>query len=736
MARMSTGMLTLSALLFAPVALAQSARLDASYVDRELSEFRISYRDNLDPAATAALTRAPALVGAPQSLLSSPGNVFLNSRAQLAGPNSLTASYTHWVAVSADSFNTHVSSAASLLGPAAGSSDSECASPLPATRTIGAAWDNAHTLLKRIAACPGYQIKAAGQHIRAIEPRMVVSNQPAEDHAADRSELLSASGVNPPMEPPSPAWPSFKVGGKPVPGWHLGSGYSQLQDALKYYRASGKPLATLRDIRIAHLDTGYPINGTDSAAEVPVCLGDCGAAPKVAYPMPWRFDRELSADCYEQHAKELKNPECLQGSPWGQDISKSDPVLIKTPLHGSGTLSALAGPDYICDHCPAAPAATQMGGNPYSTVFEVRVSPAFIHFNEETMSMGIDYAVQQGADVISLSHGGFPSAHLADTIENAYQHGVPILAASGDFFYPFSPSTTVFPARYGQVMGVAGATADWKSYSRSPCYWCVLGFLGGRGFWSNLSEWMIRGNYGPPAITSDHMIAAFAPNVTHWSPGRGTMTMDGDGTSYSTPQAAAAASIWLAHNAEALPSKSATDAWRRAEGAYQAMLAAARLSVAPDGPHPGIAPDYVATYFGAGVLRADDMLRAHPYASLDLQDCRRRPHSHADLFWVLDALTSTGVIPWTFGRGAVEPDVQEAFSVQIVTELEQVAYRDRNVSDLLTAIAAAQPKDGCGNPARKQVDAKTWSALADALSSEGSSSKTLQRTVARLAGSK
>lgn len=219
------------------------------------------------------------------------------------------ASYTHWVVVGADTFNAHVGAMASLVGPvpAASGNESDCAAPLPATHTIGAAWDNAHTLLKRIALCPSYKIKAAGQYIRVIEPRMVVSNKPAEDHAAHRSERLAAAGMNPPMEPPSPAWPTVEVGGKPVPGWHLGSGYSQLQDALKSYRASGKPLGTLRDIRIAHLDTGYPINGTEPAAEVPVCLGDCGTAPKVAYPMPWNFDRKLSADCYEQHAKDIKD---------------------------------------------------------------------------------------------------------------------------------------------------------------------------------------------------------------------------------------------------------------------------------------------------------------------------------------------------------------------------------------------------------------------------------------------
>lgn len=75
------------------------------------------------------------------------------------------------------------------------------------------------------------------------------------------------------------------------------------------------------------------------------------------------------------------------------------------------------------------------------------------------MVKAIKCAMKNKIDVISLSAGGIPSISQRNVINDAYDEGVAIFAATGDFFnipllnINLITTLIVFPARYNRVMG-------------------------------------------------------------------------------------------------------------------------------------------------------------------------------------------------------------------------------------------------------------------------------------------
>jgi subtilisin family serine protease len=389
----------------------------------------------------------------------------------------------------------------------------------------------------------------------------------------------------------------------------------------------------VKRVRIAHLDTGYP-DPTQYAS----------------YPMPPNFRADLSADCYELtvHQPPEEGCEIAATSPGaGVDRSLGEHTLINSYLHGAGTLSILAGGfvDDPSQKCAPGDVA-HWGANPCAEVLEVRIGPSFLHFDEESMALGIRQAVETQADVISLSHGGFPASILSDAVDDAYKNGVAVFAASGDYFGPFTPKTVVFPARYAQVMDIAAATSDYRSAGVTSCWLCIFKFFSGDGFAHNFEEWLIGTNYGPASIMAGHVVAAYSPNITYYDAhAPAGLSNDENGTSAATPQAAAAASLWLQEQRDKIESDilpngtSSWQSWQKAEAVYQVMLKSSVMH-----PLSGYSNDalkeYYRLYFGAGLLNAPDML-TQKYVRPD--DCLHRAHSRADLFWITDALGSIGI---------------------------------------------------------------------------------------------
>ena len=130
----------------------------------------------------------------------------------------------------------------------------------------------------------------------------------------------------------------------------------------------------------------------------------------------------------------------------------------------------------------------------------------------------VDYAVQRGCRVISISLGGPPHRGLRKAIQRAKEEGVIICAAAGNVV-----SFVVWPARYKEVIAVAGCDIDRKPWTGS-----------------------CRG----PSVN------VTAPAESVW---RATVSEDSDrivarssGTSYAVGLTASIAAMWLAHHCKTL----------------------------------------------------------------------------------------------------------------------------------------------------------------------------------------
>ena len=145
----------------------------------------------------------------------------------------------------------------------------------------------------------------------------------------------------------------------------------------------------------------------------------------------------------------------------GVSTRPSDPNWGK---HGTWMASLIAG------HGHDGGGSGVIGIAPQSKILSIRVIPdqtdphyrAYEHEQESTIQQslaeGIDYAVQHGAKVISMSIGyGAPSAAVNQALLNAFAHGVVVIASAGNSGAPSDTSAGPFsfPANYSGVISVA-----------------------------------------------------------------------------------------------------------------------------------------------------------------------------------------------------------------------------------------------------------------------------------------
>ena len=314
-----------------------------------------------------------------------------------------------------------------------------------------------------------------------------------------------------------------------------------------------------RRIRIAHLDTGYdPEHVT----------------------LPLHLLTELQRNFVDGDPNDARDP------------NRHFPT--NNPGHGTATLALLAGRKV---HPPAFSSFDDFLGGAYEAeVVPVRIADSVIHFGTQAMALGIEYAITAKCDVITVSMGGVPARSWAAAVNRAYEAGIAIFAAAGNRIGPSPPSTIVYPARFNRVVAVCGVT-----FAKTPYYQ------------EGLHRHM-QGCFGPPAKMST-AIAAYTPN-TPWAilGCHGLITIDGAGTSSATPQAAAAAALWLQKN---LPA-TAFSPWQKVEAVRNALFTSTDRSV----------PE-VATYYGQGLLRAAEAL-ATPFRT----DLPKTPEDEVSFPWL------------------------------------------------------------------------------------------------------
>jgi len=324
--------------------------------------------------------------------------------------------------------------------------------------------------------------------------------------------------------PPNSFWPWPDRGF----GWHLHDDYSGLRAAREL---AGKP--TGKPVRIVILDTGYDPNHVS----VPRGLAN----------------QQLHRN-FVEGGKDATDP--------GRHFPGSNPG------HGTATMALLAGGRVQPSQSPFN---DDLGGAPNAEVVPVRIASSVIHFYSGSMTEGIEYAAEIHADVVSISMGGIPSRSWARAVNRAYDAGVAIFAAAGNRFGHSPPASIIYPARFGRVVAVCGATANKDAYYRDGLHF------------------QMQGCFGPTSKMSTS-IAAYTPNMP-WANMccEKLITDDGNGTSSATPQAAAAAALWLQHALR----PQGVEPWRKVEAVRHALFTSADKSP----------PDRV-KYFGQGLLRA------------------------------------------------------------------------------------------------------------------------------------
>jgi thermitase len=126
-------------------------------------------------------------------------------------------------------------------------------------------------------------------------------------------------------------------------------------------------------------------------------------------------------------------------------------------------------------HCAGIAAAVTNNGTgiagvaPNASILAVRVLDANGSGTLDNVASGIEYAADQGAQVINLSLGGpFDSSTLQNAVNYAWNHGSVLVAAAGNE----SSSAPSYPAYYSNTISVASTTSsDTLSYFSNYGSW-------------------------------------------------------------------------------------------------------------------------------------------------------------------------------------------------------------------------------------------------------------------------
>ena len=117
-----------------------------------------------------------------------------------------------------------------------------------------------------------------------------------------------------------------------------------------------------------------------------------------------------------------------------------------------GTLSILAGA--LFDGSSFSDPSGIVGGAPFASVIPIRVANSVVLFTNSAIAQAISYAIDQNADVLSMSMGGVPSQVWVDVVNRAYGSRSTMVTAAGNNFGPGPvrvPRFIVYPARFRRV---------------------------------------------------------------------------------------------------------------------------------------------------------------------------------------------------------------------------------------------------------------------------------------------
>ncbi|HEX6429262.1 MAG TPA: S8 family serine peptidase [Niastella sp.] len=369
-----------------------------------------------------------------------------------------------------------------------------------------------------------------------VEP--VLSFNPDQLNGVSKASSGSSDYI--PDWPPAQANPVVKI------GWHLDAEHSQLKEAADKVAAKAGA-----HVRVGHIDTGY-------------LEGHVGLPKNLATGKARSF---------------------VPKEPANQAIDKPETGMDG---HGLGTMCLLAGNDV-----PLTATFNEfkgfIGGVPMAEVVPIRISNSVIIWNAANFCDAIDYALEQGCEVITMSMAGKPSPKMAKAVNRAYEAGVVIVSAASNCWYAgpmqIAPKCVLWPAAFERVIAATGAMYNHQPYDGDYLLKSKMDF----------TKYM-QGCWGPPSRMRK-ALAAYTPN-TPWASKGNIFARSGGGTSSATPQVAAAAALYIAWNREEMEARGfykPGNKWKIVEAVRHALFTSA-------------AKDEVFTdwkkYYGNGILRA------------------------------------------------------------------------------------------------------------------------------------
>jgi serine protease len=199
----------------------------------------------------------------------------------------------------------------------------------------------------------------------------------------------------------------------------------------------------------------------------------------------------------------------------GRDVlrNRADPTdpldYMGNKGHGTSTGSVLISPE----------APTMIGSAPAARHMAIRAIESVVRIRQVTVARAIDWAVEHGAHVITMSLGGLPSFALGRAVRRAVESDVLVLAAAGNCV-----ESVVWPARYDECIAVAGTNVDDKRW-RGSC----------------------QGPSVDISAPGENVICAVLAD----GQSNGRPVGQGQGTSFAVALTAGVAGLWLAHHGRA-----------------------------------------------------------------------------------------------------------------------------------------------------------------------------------------
>lgn len=455
-----------------------------------------------------------------------------------------------------------------------------------------------------------YETYLADNNVSFVEPNIRSPYlQPKMSKGAEANEYLKN------WPAPDPSLTEFI--------WHLDDNHSQLRRAFEEVTKRGNTAK----VRIGHIDTGY----------------------RPDHPsLPENLMKDLGVSFVKDEFGTNKGIDQLNtGFPAEQDG------------HGCATLALLAGNKISKDDSYAAYEGW-FGAIPFAEVIPIRIcDTVFNLFNANDVADGIDYAVNYGCEVITMSMAGYPTKRVAEAVNRAYENGVIVVTAAGNNFEKgiarLSPKAVLYPARFERVIAATGACYNAEPYDLDANNWFRSRMEGGE---------FMQGNWGPESAMKT-AIAAYTPNVAWASLSRNyRFHRSGGGTSSATPQVAATAALWLAYNRDKIESAGIERSWKKVEAARSAIFSSGNKAY----------PAY-RKYYGNGIIRAFDALNAFNFENI--KDLKQSPKAKVGLTGFIDF--ASGWFRSKAGQPAVDTtDVSDHDGLQEMVSLEllQLIHRD------------------------------------------------------------